>query len=110
MKKKRQVEDFYNEMGPLTLMMYLVDVELDKLNRERDILIRWNVPCDEFMKVTLCIDALEKKRNEILKWMEKAIAVTPWNIDTTTGGKVDKKLRTESGKWVKVIIPKEKTQ
>ena len=78
-KKTREAADFYKELGPLSLVMCICDTEKDRLLKIRSNMVTFGININEVEKINRCILALDKKKSEVLKWMEKAIMQVPWN-------------------------------
>ena len=79
MAKKTTTENFYQQLGPLTLFDHFASLELEKLNKLRDSMCFHGVKYVNGVDVIdKQIRALEEQKSAILRWMEKAIKVVPW--------------------------------
>lgn len=83
MKKKtcldKHPEKFYQDMGPLTLLSYLTDVELGRLKKLQQDMIGHGCDNDHITLLNKQISALENQRTQCLRWMAKAIQVVSWS-------------------------------
>lgn len=91
MTKKKKLgspgADYFKELGPMTLVMHLSSVELNRLSNLRMEIMGRGLSCkspdyesgplsaiDEQMR------ALEESKSRVLKWLEKAIQIIPWPL------------------------------